>query len=786
MRLKNLAFFAILIAIVTVFITGCSPKAQEIVATVGQDPITLQEYENLYLKGSGNRDSARVSSLQERERFLDLMVNYKLKLADARQMKLDQRPEIISEVQQYKGGLAASFVTEREITGPGLKKLYNRRSEEIRASHILLTLRPNASSEDSAKAYVKAFDIIKSAKAGIDFRQLALENSQDPSVKQNGGDLYYFTAGQMIPPFEDAAFSLKPGEMDSVPVRTQYGLHIIKVVDRQPAPGELRCSHIMVRFPNQNPKPADTAAAYAKAKAIYDSLKTGIDFVSLARRNSEDPGSASKGGDLGYFGRRRWVQSFDEAAFKLKPGELSGIVRTPYGYHLIKCTDARPRKSFEEAKPELQQIFQQLSFQEDYGKLLNRLENQVTVRRNKAVMEEFLAGVDSNKTVRDSAATAGVSSRLLESEILGVGPVSLSVDSMVAQMKARQDLASTQLRPAPFVNAMEKIAEQYVWAVSADSLERKYPEFASILKEYKEGVLLYQVEQDNVWNKVAPTDSALHVYFNAHREKFTYPDRVDFSEMRLPNEAIARGVLAQMQNGKSLEEVAAADSSRMASPTQFQGSFKKGLSSIVSKSTSILATVATDLKADSTLKVQVTVHPDTARAQSKKLADRRLEGVSAELRKLGVRADRIITVTRPLATRTLVANAAGKTPGTSAVSKEADSFELNVVGRQATVLGKIEQAVLAPAADDRAKQADSLTVGSASNPFPYRSTYSIVRLNKREAARQKTFEEAGGELSSAFQEAESKRLESEWLQGLRQRYPVVEHKEVLKDAFVSR
>src|SRR5512140_423549 len=786
MRLKSLALFAVLVAIVPFLVTGCSPKAQEIVATVGQDPVTLQEYENLYLKGNGNRDSAMASSMQERERFLDLMVNYKLKLADARRLKVDQKPELINEVQQYKGGLAASFVTEREVAGPALKRLYERRSEEIRASHILLTLAPNVNPEDSAKAYTKAYELIKAAKGGSDFRTLAMENSQDPSAKQNGGDLYYFTGGQMIPPFEDAAYSMKPGDITSAPVRTQYGLHIIKVTDRRPAPGDIRCSHIMVRFPSPKPSPQDTAAAYAKISAILDSLKQGIDFADLARRNSEDPGSASKGGDLGYFNRRRWVQPFDEAAFLLKPGQYSGIIRSPYGYHLIKCTDTRPRKTFDESKPELQQVYQQQGYQQDYRKLMDRLENQAHVRRNDAALQEFLAAVDSNKTVRDSVATAGVPSKLLQTEMLAVGPFSLSTDSVIATMRWRQDLASTPLRRQPFADALGKITEQLVWTVTADSLERVYPEFASILKEYREGVLLYQVEQDNVWNRVAPTDSALHVYFDAHRDKFTWPDRVSFSEIRFPVESVAKQMVAKLKEGKTMEELAAADSVRMAEQTQFEGSFKKGALTFAPKSAAYLSAVVKQLKADSTLKVQVMIHPDTARAKSKKLANRRLDVISSQLRKLGLRPDRIITVTRPLTSATLVANAAGKSGGASPNTKEADAFELNVIGRQARVLGDVQHALLAPGADERAKRADSLTVGSVSAPIHFQGMYSAVRLDKREPARQKTFEEAGGELSSAFQEAESKRLETEWLQGLRQRYPGVEHKETLKDAFVPR
>ena len=781
MRIQSLAVFAIVVAAVPLIITGCSPKEQEVVATVGPDKITLQEYENLYLKGNTNRDSARTSSMLERERFLDLMVNYKLKLLDAQRMKLDQRPEIINEVEQYKGGLAASFVTERELTGPGVRRLYDRRAEEIRASHILLTLRPDASPEDSAKTYKKAYEIIHALKTGADFKTLALENSQDPSVKQNEGDIYYFTAGQMVPAFEDAAYGLKVGEMTSTPVRTQYGLHIIKVTDRKPAPGEIRASHIMIRFSTPKPTPEDTAAAYAKIKAIQDSLKLGMDFAALAQRNSQDPGSAPRGGDLGWFARRRWVQPFDEAVFQLKTGEVSGIIRTPYGYHLAKVTEIKPRKTFEESKAELQQVYQEYSFPKEYRALMDRLDKQYHVHLNEATMASLIAAADSNKTVRDSGATAGVSSAVLQSNLLNVGPIALTADSVLATMRARQDLATTTFRTQPFSAAANKISEQFVWLLAADSLERRHPEFASILKDYKEGVLLYQVEQDNVWNKVAGSDSALHAYFDAHRDKFTYPDRVNISEIRFPTEAIARAMAAELKQGKTLEQLAAEDSIRMAIPSRFEGSFKKGATTLAPKSRKILTSVADQLKADSTLRVQMTVLADTAKAKSKKLAQRRLAAVSAQLQKFGLRPNRVITVTRPLAGGVPVkASAASKT------DNEADRLELNIVGRQPRVLGKIEQAVLPPDTDVRTRGADTLAVGSVSNLIPFRGTISIIRLNQREPARQKTFEEAGGELSGAFQEAESKRLETEWLQSLRQRYPVVEKKDVLKDAFAVK
>ena len=337
---------AVLIALT---ISGCSPKASEaVVASVGKQDITLPDYERMFVKSNGSREAGEKASMEEREKFLDLMIKYRLKLADAYRVGMEKRPEVVGELQQYKGNLAESFLTDREVVQPGVKDFYARRSEEIRASHILLELSPTASPADSAEAYARAYEVIAKAKSGTDFSTLATQLSKDPSANRNGGDLYYFTAGQMVPAFENAAYAMKVGEISSVPVRTQYGLHIIKVTDRHPAPGEVRSGHIMIRFPSQNPSPEDTAAAYAKSRALRDSLMSGADFAGLATRNSEDPGSAPKGGDLGWFTRRRWILPFDEVAMAMKPGETSNIVRTVYGYHrqahtVMPTTARRPQ-----------------------------------------------------------------------------------------------------------------------------------------------------------------------------------------------------------------------------------------------------------------------------------------------------------------------------------------------------------------------------------------------------------------------------------------------------------
>ncbi|MGA9117455.1 MAG: peptidylprolyl isomerase [Bacteroidota bacterium] len=261
-------------------------------------------------------------------------------------------PMVLFEGVPYvlKEGSEPGSISEDGI----LHGIYERLREEVRARHILLNLTPRALPEETTRVYALAADLIRRVQAGEDFSSLADRYSQDSSVARNHGDIYYFTAGQMLQAFEDAAYSLQAGEVGPVPVRTRHGYHVIKVTDRRPAAGSMRASHIMARCTGGNPQ--DTVAALERIRKARSALEKGTAFHEAAREFSEDDGSASRGGDLGWFERRRWVQPFDEAVFRLTPGEVSGMVRTPFGYHLIRCDSVRALGSFSEMSEKLMKI----------------------------------------------------------------------------------------------------------------------------------------------------------------------------------------------------------------------------------------------------------------------------------------------------------------------------------------------------------------------------------------------------------------------------------------------
>lgn len=655
------------VAFCSLFFAGCSPKASDsIVLEVGLTKIPLSEYENFFMKNSGGWELARQSTPEERERFLDLLTNYKLKLQDAYERGLINDSDIIAELRDYRTSLAQTFLVDRELTEPGVRHLYDRKLEEIRARHILVKVGNWNSPDDTLAMYTKAADLIRRLKVGTNFDSLAITFSDDPSAKTNRGDIYYFSGGQMVGPFENAVFMLKKGETSPAPIRTPFGYHVVRVDDRRVARWSMKGRHIMARFSSMSPDSADTANALARIRAWQDSLKHGADFAALATKYSEDAGSQPQGGDLGWFERRRWVQPFDEAAFNLGAGQLSGIVRSPYGYHILRCDSIKPPPPYAEVRDDLKRQYQQNRFAEDYQAYIGKLKHEYRYSFDEDAFDNLLAQLDSTKLTGDSAWDASMSSDVRRLTLMTVNSRIISIDTVLKVIDAKQELHNAGLRRSTLRTQVDRIAEGFLLDARAVGLENRYPEFASLMKDYNDGIILYKAEQMEVWNKTTVTDTALRSYFAQNASRFMTPERVNIAELHFDSDTLALIVYDSLLKGADFSEL------------------------------------ATRYNHESDLKSKNGVH------------------------------------------------------GLQPVTKD----ELT----QATTL---------------------LAVGQISEPLESGAGYSIIKLLERELPRQKTFEEAGAEVSNAFQDAESKRLEKEWLDRIKLRYPVKQYKEPLKEAFAE-
>jgi hypothetical protein len=267
----------------------------------------------------------------------------------------------------------------------------------------------------------------------------------------------------------------------------------------------------------------------------------------------------------------------------------------------------------------LRQLYQQQRFQDDFKTYLATQQAAVGFRRDDAVTAQFLASLDSTRSTRDSGWTSTLNPALRASPMCWLGATPISVDSVISLMKARPDMANVQLRAAPMNGALQKIQQQIVFTAVADRLQRENPEFASLMNEYREGILLYQVEQENVWSKVAPSDSMLRAYYNANATKFTFPDRVRFAELKGTTEGNGRALLAKLRAGKTMTEVAAEDSARMQLPSRFTAVYRPKSAVIPPQVAGVLTQVMRQMVADTTLRLRMTARPDTSTQKDKQI-----------------------------------------------------------------------------------------------------------------------------------------------------------------------
>ena len=326
---------------------GASGPAVE---TLGSYPVPANEFAYVYRKN--NATAADYGTRPSVTEYLDLYTNFRLKVLEAEKKGLDTTQAFKRELDGYRQQLAQPYLTEKSVTDQLVREAYDRMGQEVNASHILIRVAPDATPADTLVGYQKISKIREQLQGGEDFAKLAGEVSEDPSAKQNGGKLGYFTAMQMVYPFETAAYKTAPGQL-SLPVRTRFGYHVIKVNDRRPAQGEIKVAHLMVRV-NANAPKNDSLTARKKADELYARLKKGENWDKLVAQFSEDAGSAANGGELPPFGTGRMIPSFEETAFKMqKPGDIAPPVQTPYGWHIIKLIEKQPVATFAEVEPTL-------------------------------------------------------------------------------------------------------------------------------------------------------------------------------------------------------------------------------------------------------------------------------------------------------------------------------------------------------------------------------------------------------------------------------------------------
>ncbi len=516
---------------------------QDYVIEVNNKKISKHEFLQIYLK---NNQKPKFDK-QSIDEYLELYKKFKLKVLEAEFQGYDTLPKLKKELLGYRKSLSTPYLIDKQENIKVVEEAYKRLQKEVKASHILIRLDQNANPEDTMKAYAKIASIRKRIENGEDFSKIAKEVSEDPSAVTNGGDLGYFTAFQMVFPFEEAAYNTNVGQLSTI-VRTRFGYHILKIADQRSARGILKTAHIMIAV-KRDGNSADIEAAKKKIDEIYAKLVGGEKFEDLAANFSDDPGSSEKGGKLPEFGSgttTRMVPEFEDAAFLLnKDGDFSKPIQTDFGYHIIKRLELSPLASFETMKKELQsKVNRDDRSKKTQTALINKLKIEYNYSDNsKKGLKWFVKHIDSNYFKGKWTA-----SKLKKNNVL------FTLKGQNFTQKQFADYIISNYR-VPKTDAKDLINKQYNAWVSSEilkyedtQLETKYTEFKALMQEYHDGVLLYEIMTDKVWNKANKDTIGLKNFYENHKANYQWKDRIDAMVYECLDKNIANQVIKMLKN----------------------------------------------------------------------------------------------------------------------------------------------------------------------------------------------------------------------------------------------
>ena len=540
MKKNLLIVFGILLSI------GVRAQQDPILMEIDGKPVTKSEFLQIYLKNNTEPKYDK-AALDE---YMQLFVKFKLKVAEAEALGYDTIPKLSKELEGYRKQLALPYLVDAAKNEELVKEAYDRTKTEVRASHILIRIESNAAPADTLAAYNRIIGLKKRIEKGEDFAAVAKgkNGSEDPSAVNNGGDLGYFNAFQMVYPFEDKAYNTGTGTV-SEPFRTRFGYHIIKVTDRRPARGTIKAAHIMVAVPKTATE-EEFKNAEKKINEIYSKLSAGAKFEEMAKEFSDDPSSNQKGGELPPFGTgstTRMVPSFEDAAFSLKNnGEYSMPVRTDYGYHIIKKLEWNDVKSFDDMKKELtNKVNRDERSKKTQDSFVLKLKKDYKYQdKSKKNVKWFVQNLDTNYYVGKWNADELKSDKplfTLDGQKFGQQDFATFLENNYRAVRKDENSATVK---SQFKN-WEKEA---ILGYEETKLEGKYPDFKALITEYHDGILLYEVMSDKVWNKAMKDTVGLKEYFEQNRSKYMWGNRIDAIVYECLNQQIADQVTKMIKN----------------------------------------------------------------------------------------------------------------------------------------------------------------------------------------------------------------------------------------------
>jgi peptidyl-prolyl cis-trans isomerase SurA len=525
---------------------------KQVLFTIDEKPYYTDEFVRVYNK---NLDLVKDESQKDLNQYLELFIGYKLKVSKANKLGLKDNPQYQNELKSYRTQLAKNYLSDSEVTNELIEEGYTRSLKEVRASHILLTLDENAKPEDTLAAYKNIMELRNRAMNGEDFGQLAMQYSKDPSAKENKGDLGYFSAFRMVYPFESAAFTTPKGQI-SQPVRTRFGYHIIQVNDIRANRGEVTVAHIMLMNPTDD-SPTEMEKNKTTIFEIYNKIEQGESFEALAKQFSQDKSSASKGGVLNRFGSGQLSsEEFEANAFLLQmPGDVSKPFQTQFGWHIMKLVEKHPVKTYEEAKSDIETKISRDERSRKITESLNeKLRVKFPVKRNEAMYAKIKKAVGNS--FYESAWKLPESMKDFNSTFISFANQEVNGEKFLSFLYTQQKNPSQQKPISKLVDFYyQSFIDVELNQFYNDDLENQFPEFAAVMDEYRDGLLLFDLMEKEIWEKSKTDTLGLEAFYAQNLNKYQWKKRYDVLILSSTKEDVAKKANKLLKKGKTVEEI---------------------------------------------------------------------------------------------------------------------------------------------------------------------------------------------------------------------------------------
>ncbi|MDR1699470.1 MAG: peptidylprolyl isomerase [Prevotellaceae bacterium] len=495
----------------SLFVAFFANAQNEVLMTVGSDKITKSEFEYIYNKN--NSDNA--IDKKTLDEYVELFKVFKLKVAEAKALKLDTTQAFVNELAGYRSQLANNFLLDKALEEKLKNEAFDRMREVANVSHILLRLPEFPTPADTLAVYNRALEIRKRLEKE-DFETVAREVSEDPSAQQNGGTLGNITAFMMVYPFENAAFNTPVGKI-SQPVRTQFGYHLVRVNSRQANPGEVLIAHISLNAPKN--VPADTLKAKEqKINDIYKRIKAGESFESLVHFSDD---KSSPTGELPWFGVGRILPEIERTAFSLKVGEVAAPVQSPMGFHIIKLLDRKPFELTEQRKAELEKQFNASGERASLPvfAFIDNLRKEYNLQVNQTSLNDFY---ELGKRYAVSDSLFKVEAAKFSDKPLFTFADQTATQADFANYLAAKNFVNTVESRLIIDESLKNLQNKRLFEYASANLENINPEFRNLMQEYRDGILLFEISNQNVWEKAAQDTLGLEQFYATNREKYTW------------------------------------------------------------------------------------------------------------------------------------------------------------------------------------------------------------------------------------------------------------------------